>query len=266
MDVTGNTVLITGAGTGIGLEAAKRFDRRGNKVIMLARNGERLGREAAQLKDAHPFACDITDADQVRSLMDYVRDEHPETNMIFLNAGVTNNYRLFGDEDMFEHASQEMATNYLSAVRLTQLFEPVLRGKPNAAMIITTSGVALVPDVQNPTYSATKAALHSLVQAERFVLKRAGSNIKVFELMAPLVDSPFARDVKSDAKVPPAEIADALLDSLERDVLEMHVGITAGLYRTYLESPEQALEELNNTTGAIVGDCYPAFVQKLAAQ
>ena len=249
MDITGNTILITGAGTGIGLEAAKRFDERGNKVIMVARNAERLEREAAWLKDAHPFACDISDAAQVERLMDYARSEHPEINMIFLNAGVTNNYRLFGEEDMFGHASEEMAVNYLSAVRLTQQFEPLLRDKPDAAMIVTTSGVAFVPDVQNPTYSATKAALHSLVQAERFVLQNAGSSIKVFELMAPLVDSPFAKDVNSDAKVPPGEVADALLANLEQDVLEMRVGITADLYRTFLESPEQALRDLNAATG-----------------
>ena len=67
--------------------------------------------------------------------------------------------------------------------------------------------------------------------------------------MAPLVDTPFAKDVKSDAKVPPAEVVDALLADLEHDVLEMHVAITAGMYRTYLESPEQALRELNAVTG-----------------
>ena len=181
--------------------------------------------------------------------MDYVRSEHGEINMIFLNAGVTNTYRLFGDEDMFEHASEEMATNYLSAVRLAQLFGPLLRDKPNAAMIVTTSGVALVPDVQNPTYSATKAALHSLVLSMRFVLRKTGSDIRVFELMAPLVDTPFAKDVNSNAKVPPWEVADALLANLERDVLEMHVGITADMYQTYLKSPEQALRELNAVTG-----------------
>ena len=249
MDITGNTILITGAATGIGLEAAKLFDQHGNRLIMVARNEDRLEREAARLKDAHPFACDISDADQVGRLVDYVRSEHGEINMIFLNAAVTNNYQLFGDEDMFEHASEEMATNYLSAVRLTQLCEPLLRDKPNAAMIITTSGVALVPDVQNPTYSATKAALHSLVLAMRFVLQKTGSDIKVFELMAPLVDTPFAKDVNSDAKVPPAEVADALLTNLEQDVLEMHVGITADMYQTYLKSPEQALRELNAVTG-----------------
>ena len=249
MDITGNTILITGAGTGIGLEAAKLFDQHGNRLIMVARNEDRLEREAARLKDAHPFACDISDADQVGRLVDYVRSEHGEINMIFLNAGVTNNYQLFGDEDMFEHASEEMATNYLSAVRLTQLFEPLLRDKPNAAIIITTSGVALVPDVQNPIYSATKAALHSLVLAMRLVLQKTGSDIKVFELMAPLVDTPFSKDVNSDAKVPPAEVADALLTNLEQDVLEMHVGITADMYQTYLKSLEQALRGLNAVTG-----------------
>src|SRR3712207_9404675 len=93
----------------------------------------------------------------------------PPRSTLFPYTTLFRSYQLFGDEDMFEHASEEMATNYLSAVRLTQLFEPLLRDKPNAAMIITTSGVALVRDVQNPTYSATKAALHSLVLAMRFV-------------------------------------------------------------------------------------------------
>src|SRR3712207_9308814 len=77
----------------------------------------------------------------------------------------------------------------------------------------------------------------------------SGSDIKVFELMAPLVDTPFAKDVNSDAKVPPAEVADALLTNLEQDVLGMHVGITADMYQTYLKSPEQALRELNAVTG-----------------
>lgn len=249
MNITSNTILITGAGTGIGLEAAKAFSRNGNKVIMLARNEERLKEEAAQLDNAYPFACDISDADQVERLMNYVHSEHPEINMILLNAGVTHNYRYFGGEDAAKLATEEMAVNYLSAVRLTQRFEPLLRDKPNAAMILTTSGVALVPDVQNPTYSATKAALHSLIMMMRFVLEESGSSIKVFEIMAPLVDSPFAKDIKSDAKMPPAEVAEAVLAGLEHDDFEMHVGTVAGLYQTYLRSPQEALKEVNAQTG-----------------
>lgn len=248
MQTTGNTIMITGAGTGIGLAAAKLLDQRGNTVIMVARNAERLRDEAATLQDAHPFPCDITDEEQVAALMDYVRTEHPDTNMILLNAGVTNNYRLFSGEDALEHARVEMTTNYLSAVRLTQLFEPLLRDKPTAAMIITTSGVALVPDTTNPTYSATKAALHSLILTMRFVLEKAGSPIKVFEVMAPLVDSAFSEDVPTDAKMAPGDVAAAIVDGLERDEPEMHVGTVALLYRTYLRSPQEALQEVNAAT------------------
>ena len=83
----------------------------------------------------------------------------------------------------------------------------------------------------------------------RFVLERSGSAIKVFELMAPLVDTPFAKDVKSDDKVPPEDVARALLDGLERDELELHVGATADIYQLYPRSPEEALRALNTSTG-----------------
>jgi len=86
-------------------------------------------------------------------------------------------------------------------------------------------------------------------QTMRFVLGRAGSPIRVFEVMAPLTDSPLAQHVVSDDKVPPSVVAQAILDGLERDDLEMHVGTTADLYPTYLRSPHDALVALNASTG-----------------
>jgi uncharacterized oxidoreductase len=250
MNTTGNTILITGAGTGMGLEAAKQFSEWGNKVIMVARNGERLEAEAANLKGASTFVCDIADRQQVDALLDYLTEHHPDLNMILLNAGVTHTYSLFGDDDAFDHAQQEMTVNFLSAVRLTQALEPRLGKKPEAAIIITTSGAAMAPDISNPTYSATKAALHSLVQSMRMVLQRRGSSIKVFELMAPLVDTPFAKDIHSDHKVPPAEVIAALLASLEQDELEIHPGDAEAIYQLMRTSPEKALEAVNAITNA----------------
>lgn len=248
MKTTGHTILITGAGTGIGLEAAKLLDRRGNTVVMVARNAERLTAEAGKLQHAAPYACDITVPDQVAGLVDYVRREHPRLDVLFLNAGVTHGYRLFGDVDPVGPATAEAEVNYLSALRLTHAFEPILRGQPEPAIVITTSGVALVPDVGNPTYSATKAALHSLCLTMRYELSRAGSRIKVFEVMAPLTDSPFAQHV-AGPKVPPREVAQAVLDGLDADDLEMHIGQTADLYPVYLRSPQEALELVNATLG-----------------
>ena len=249
MRTTGHTVLITGAGTGIGLEAAKLFDQRGNRVVMVARNAERLAAEAAKLRRATPYACDIADPDQVSAMVDHVREHHPDLDVLFLNAGVTHTYQLFTGADTLGHATAEVDVNYLATVRMVEAFEPLLRDQPDPAMIITTSGVALVPDVGNPTYSATKAALHSLCLSMRFVLDRAGSPIRVFEVMAPLVDTPFAQHVVSDQKATPREVAQAVLDGLEADDLEMHVGQTEELYPVYLRSPQEALRLVNAATG-----------------
>lgn len=142
-----------------------------------------------------------------------------------------------------------MTTNFISAVRLTHALEPRLARTPEAAMIITTSGVAFVPDVGNPTYSATKAALHSYVQSMRFVLQRKNSTIRVFDLMAPLVDSPFASHVHSDEEVAPSEVITALIKGIEDNELELRVGVTEDIYQLLRSSPEAALRAGNALTG-----------------
>ncbi|WP_375419257.1 SDR family oxidoreductase [uncultured Hymenobacter sp.] len=249
MKTTGNTILITGGGTGVGLAAGKLFSEKGNHVILVARNAERLAREAAKLPNTTAIACDLADEQDVRRLVRRVKQEHGDLNVLLLNAGVANHYPLFGGEDAFAHSKQEMITNYHSAVLLTQELEPLLREKSEAAIIITTSGVALVPDLMHPTYSATKAALHSLTLAMRLVLERKRSRIKVFELLLPLVDTPFAQAIQSPDKMPAAEVAAAIVAGLEKDEFEMHLGPVAGLYELYLQSPQKALLAINEMTG-----------------
>lgn len=249
MKTTGNTILITGGGTGIGLEAARLLSHKGNTVIMVARNEERLKHEADQLPNAVPIVCDIADPTALRSLVLRVQHDHKDLNMILLNAGVAVHYDLLGPDDAYETSRQEMLTNYHSAVYLTQAFEPLLADKPAAAMLITTSGVALVPDLMHPTYSATKAALHSLVFSLRQVLETKKSSIKVFEIMLPLVDTEFAKAVSSTNKMASAEAAAHIVDGLERDTYEMHIGSVADLYETYLKSPQKAMKVVNAMTG-----------------
>ena len=249
MNLTGHTVLITGAGTGMGLEAAKQLSRRGNRVIMVARDAERLRREAGDLDGAVAHACDIADADQVADLLAIVEQQHPELDVVLLNAGVTHTYRLFGEEDALAHAEVEMRVNYLSAIRLIDALVPMLAKQADPALIVTTSGVAFGPDITNPTYSATKAALHSLTQSVRLQLERDGSNIKVFEFMAPLVESPFSAGVASDQKMPASTAIAELLEGLERDELELHVGTTRDTFQALRESSDAAVRAVNAATG-----------------
>lgn len=83
----------------------------------------------------------------------------------------------------------------------------------------------------------------------RFVLARDGSPVQVFEFMATLTDSPFSPEVSSEAKATPAVVVAQMLDLLEHDVQEMHVGDVEDLYRTYLRSPQEALAVVNAATG-----------------
>lgn len=249
MKLGGHKVLITGAGTGMGLEAARRFTAAGSTVIMVARNETRLRSEAEPLAHAIPFTCDVTDEQQVAALLQFLDAEHPDLDVVLLNAGVTHTYRLFRGEDTLARAELEMRTNYLSAIRLIEALTPTLERQADPALIITTSGVAFAPDITNPTYSASKAALHSLTQAVRLQLQRDGFKLKVFEFLAPLVDSPFSAGVRSDQKMPARTAVDELMAGLERDELELLVGGSRQAYEALRESPDAAVQAINAATG-----------------
>lgn len=253
MKTTNNTILITGGGTGMGLEAAKQFSNLGNKVILVARNHKRLHEEASRIPNAVAITCDLSNEQEMRNLIHRLNNEHPDLNMIFLNAGIATNYTLLEGSNAYEISRNEMLTNYNSTVLLTHELEPLLASHPESAMIITTSAVVFVPDVMHPTYSATKAAIHSYVLGLRFVLERKSSPIKVFELMAPLVDTEFSKAVKSDFKVPASLVISELISGMEKNEFELHIGVTKEVFERSQKSIQDSLRFLNNVTGKIMG-------------
>ena len=236
------TVLITGGGSGIGFETAKLFSQQGHRVIITGRNKERLDAAAAQLKNTTAIQADINDAASVDSLVNRVREEFPQLDVLVNNAGVAYLYKLSGDSDAFSKATEEFATNFFSTIRLTEKLLPVLDKQAQAAIVNVTSIVAFAPGSSLPTYSASKAALHSYTQTLRLTLK--SSAIRVFEVMPPLVDTDFARDIPG-SKISPLEVAESILNGLKDDIEEIHVASTAGLYKLFLTSPEKALYHLN---------------------
>lgn len=250
MNLQNKTILITGAGTGMGLAAAKWFAEQGNKVIMVARNEKRLKSEASQIKNASYIASDLSKTEQLEILVERIKQDYPDLDLVFLNAGIATSYQLLNNETAYETSIIEMATNYHSAVYLTHHLEPLLADKKESAYIITTSGVAFTPDLLHPTYSATKAALHNYILGLRLVLQRKKSSIELYELMAPLVDSPFSHAVTSDLKVSPSSVIDDLIESIKNKEYEIRPGLTEDIYQTYLRSPQEALLLVNSATGA----------------
>lgn len=244
MKSTQNTILITGGGSGIGLETARLFVKKGNTVIITGRNEEKLKAAVKQLSHAHYIVADVTNPNDVNELVKRVEGNFPALNVLMNNAGHVVLHSLNDSPNAPAIARDEMETNYFAAVNLTNRLLPLLKKQPQAAIINVSSIVAFAPGLRLPTYSASKAALHAYSQTLRLSLA-TGSNVKVFEVMPPLVDTDFAKDIPSDQKITPAEVAEATLHSFETDNYEVHVASTKQLYDNFMGNAHKAVLALN---------------------
>ncbi|WP_421826757.1 SDR family oxidoreductase [Larkinella sp.] len=245
MKTQNNTVLITGGSAGIGFEIAKLFAQNGNQVIITGRNAERLKQAAAQLDNTTPIVSDVSNPADVDQLVERLNKDFPTLNLVINNAGRAFYYSLSEDGiQASDKAGEEMTTNYLSIISLTEKLLPLLKKQSEAALVNVSSIVAFVPGHTTATYSASKAALHAYTQAMRYTLAK-DTAIKVFELMPPLVNTDFSQEIGGINGISPTVVAQDLLTALETDTYEIHVGNTATLYKLFLSSPEEAFLALN---------------------
>ncbi len=184
MNMTGNTILITGAGSGIGLALAEEFVALDNEVMVAARSPEK--RKAAEQRGLATIAADVSDSASIQALATRVIQEFPKTNVVVHNAAISKREDLVqgGDSKLQE---ETVATNLLGPMRLTNALMPHLLKQRSAAILIVSSGLAFVPSAFAPTYSATKAALHSYAQSLRFQLRQ--TSIQVIEIAPPYVQT-----------------------------------------------------------------------------
>ncbi|MDB5135652.1 MAG: family NAD(P)-dependent oxidoreductase [Mucilaginibacter sp.] len=237
-----NTVLITGGGSGIGFETAKLFVEKGNKVIIAGRNLEKLEAAAEQLGNVSIIQCDITSESDVNNLVVRITTEYPDLNILINNSGAAFGYSLAEGANAHASALKEMEINYLAPVRLTEKLLPILKNQAESAIINITSVVAIVPWAVMPTYSASKAALQSYTRLLRLSLRT--SNIQVFEVLPPLVDTAFSKNIPVD-KMDPKDVAAAILDGVILDKHEIRIGFSEMFYGLNQQSPEKALNALN---------------------
>jgi len=245
MNTTQHTVLITGGSAGIGLEMAKQFTEKGNHVIILGRNAERLEQAAQQLTNVTAIQCDVTDEDDVKKLVARLTAEFPTLSILINNAGKAYVYKQGLEAGAFAKAADEMLTNYLAVIGLTEQLLPLLGAQPSAAIVNVSSIVAFAPGHVLSTYSASKAALHSYTQSLRFTLAQSTA-IRVFEIMPPLVNTDFSQEIGGSNGIHPSVVATELLDALEADIYEIHVGDTAQIYQLSLSSPAAAFAAMNS--------------------
>ncbi|MBF0480932.1 MAG: SDR family oxidoreductase [Desulfovibrionaceae bacterium] len=185
MDMTGNTILITGGGSGIGKALAVEFHKLGNRVIVAGRRQAALDAVTAANPGMQSAVVDLQDPAALDAFAATVASEYPSLNALFNNAGVMKPENLLSPDESFAVAEATVATNLLAPMRLTKALLPVLLKQDRATILNVSSGLAFLPLAMTPTYSATKAAIHSYSQSLRYQLKGAG--VEVLELAPPYV-------------------------------------------------------------------------------
>ena len=250
MQLTGNTVLVTGGGTGIGRGLAEALHRLGNQVIIAGRRVEALKAVAEANPGIRHLSLDQGDPADIRRFAIELSDNHPELNVLVNNAGIQR------VEDITSggpgSAELSVAINLLGPIRLTAALLQTLLGKPHAAILNVTSGLAFMPSAITPTYCATKAALHSYTQSLRYQLRE--TPVQVIEIIPPQVQTALQGERGFDPRAMP---------------LDEFITETMTLLQTQPEADEIVVERAKRFRFAerdgTYGDIYPTFNEAMTA-
>lgn len=179
--MTGNTIFITGGGSGIGGGLARAFHELGNQVIVGGRRREVLEKTGLDF-----VVLDTRDRASIASAATEVTGRFPELNVVINNAGVQRRHDFSKSVDEGTIAD-EIQTNIMGVIGMVTEFLPHLKSKPSATIVNVSSGLAFVPMARFPVYCATKAFVHSFTISLRHQLRNTG--VRVIEVAPPWVES-----------------------------------------------------------------------------
>ncbi|MGC2638230.1 MAG: SDR family oxidoreductase [Acidobacteriaceae bacterium] len=214
MDMTGNTILITGGTSGIGRALAEALHRLGNKVIVAGRRKPLLDQVTAANPGMQAAVLDVQDAASVAEFARSATSRFPALNVLINNAGIMKTEDLNGLTADFSVVESTVETNLIAPLRLTAALLPLLKKQPQATVITVSSGLAFVPLAMTPTYCATKAAIHSWTQSLRYQLQ--GTSVQVMELIPPYVQTELhgAHQASDPRAMPLAEFIAEVMEIL----------------------------------------------------
>jgi uncharacterized oxidoreductase len=209
MNLTGNTIFITGGTSGIGRAYAEAFHKLGNQVIV---SGRRKG-HLAEVTKANPgmqaVELDVANPDSIAAVSKKLIADHPKLNALINNAGVM--YLDDPSAEMDDSQTQSIvATNLLGPIRVTSALIEHLKKQPAAYVMNVSSGLAFTPMSFTSVYCATKAAMHSYTMTLRYKLKN--SNVRVVEIVPPWVQTDLLNSKDNPNAMP---LADFIAESMK---------------------------------------------------
>ncbi|MFC7398055.1 SDR family oxidoreductase [Chelatococcus sp. GCM10030263] len=216
MTPNGNTILITGATSGIGRELAREFQNLGNKVIIAGRRKAVIDEATTANPGMSGYVLDIDDPAAIKEFAAKILVDHPDLNVLVNNAGIMKAEELTAETIDLAVAEATITTNLLGPIRLTAALLPHLRKQPRSAIVNVSSGLAFVPLVITPTYNATKAAIHSYTISLRRQLQ--GTTVEVLELIPPSVQTDLMPGHAEDPNAMP--LADFMAETMAQFQLQ----------------------------------------------
>lgn len=246
MRTHGNTILITGGGSGIGEALAHRFHDLGNAVIIAGRRMEALRAAAVGRSNIHCIVLDVADSEGItRFAADLIRD-HPSLNMLVNNAGILKYEHIDSARDLAD-TEATVATNLLGPIRLIDALIEHLKSQAGATIINVTSGLAFVPLTKAAAYSATKAALHSYTVSLRDVLR---DRVEIIEMAPPAVRTGLTPGQEGvETFMPLTEYVDEVMDILAQKPTPMEVVVERCEFLRNAEAERRFPQALKSVNG-----------------
>ena len=249
MNISGNTVLITGGATGIGYAMAESFLEAGNEVIICGRRKEKLLEAKNIHPDFHIKVCDVAEEADRKTLVEWTTANFSNLNILVNNAGVQRDINFTKGISEFLSGENEIKINLEAPIILSGLFIPYLTGKKEATIINVSSGLGFVPAARMPVYSATKAGLHAFSMALRHQLLKLG--IRVFEVVPPAVDTELNPEGRANrgsfkANLSPEEFVASVMKGFKNDVFEIGYGMTEGSIKASRAELDKSFQQMNS--------------------
>jgi uncharacterized oxidoreductase len=200
MEMTGNTMVITGGGSGIGKGFAQLLHARGNRIVVAGRR-DRRSDDIEPTPTMDHVVLDQADPLSIAEFAHLIKTNFPATNVLINNAGIQLTEDL--KKGQIEDAENQVMTNLLGPLRVTAALLPMLLSQPRATIINVSSALGFVPQWMTPTYCATKAAIHSYTQSLRWRLR--DTHVEVIELVPPWVQTGLQGEKGFDPKAMPLD-------------------------------------------------------------
>ncbi|MEM5431073.1 SDR family oxidoreductase [Cupriavidus oxalaticus] len=221
MKLTGNTIFITGGGSGIGRGLAEALHKLGNQVIISGRRAERLQATIDANPGMRAVSLDITDPLDIESVAARLIADHPGLNVLINNAGIMHPDGAGGPvDDALLKATVE--TNLLGPIRMTSALIEHLKTQDDAVVANVTSVLGFVPLALTAVYSATKAALHSYTLSQRFLLRN--DKVSVIEIAPPWVRTELMNSSEEARAMPLDAFIAGAIEQLGTEANEILVG------------------------------------------